>query len=399
MNRYALFLLGVSSIGLRYASCGNILLASEVLSPSHQIWNYALAEGLMAKGHNVTMLGPFADRGNSSDKYHPLLLEGYLDLLLQNEDLDLKSFSDLQPIPFMRALINYSLKVCNHSYHTRGFKTLLSYPRDFRFDLIIIEVTQNACLYPLIQRFGYPPSIAATAFLLPPYAAANFGNQLYTSYLPAYFSDYGGDMGFLQRLANHVFTYADATVRWDYEMQTIEKMARRVFGEDMDSMARLMRHMTVMLCNLDPVVTHPQPLPPNIVPVGGLHVKRAKKLPGNLLAIMENSKNGVILFSLGTNIQSANLGRKTLRALLDAFSKLKLTVLWKFETELNVTLPKNVIVRKWLPQNDILGHRNTKLFISHCGALGTYEAVYHGVPMVGMPFFADQKNNRQQFGR
>jgi glucuronosyltransferase len=44
----------------------------------------------------------------------------------------------------------------------------------------------------------------------------------------------------------------------------------------------------------------------------------------------------------------------------------------------------------WLPQNDILGHPKTKLFITHSGSNGQYEALYHGVPMLGIPMFAEQ---------
>lgn len=48
---------------------------------------------------------------------------------------------------------------------------------------------------------------------------------------------------------------------------------------------------------------------------------------------------------------------------------------------------------KWLPQNDILGHNNTRLFITHGGANGLAEASYHGVPMICSPFFGDQHDN------
>lgn len=32
------------------------------------------------------------------------------------------------------------------------------------------------------------------------------------------------------------------------------------------------------------------------------------------------------------------------------------------------------------------------LFFTHCGMHGVLEAVHHGVPMVGMPVFADQQD-------
>ena len=44
----------------------------------------------------------------------------------------------------------------------------------------------------------------------------------------------------------------------------------------------------------------------------------------------------------------------------------------------------------WQPQNDILGHPKTKLFITHCGSGSQHEALFHGVPMLGIPMFAEQ---------
>ena len=39
------------------------------------------------------------------------------------------------------------------------------------------------------------------------------------------------------------------------------------------------------------------------------------------------------------------------------------------------------------------GHPNARLFINHAGMLGTQETIYHGVPILALPFGNDQKAN------
>lgn len=109
---------------------------------------------------------------------------------------------------------------------------------------------------------------------------------------------------------------------------------------------------------------------------------------------LDGAEHGAILFSLGSNIKSSDLDEKKVHALLKAFGKLKQRVLWKWDTEL-LGIPENVIVSKWLPQDGILAHKNMRLFISHCGLGSVIEAKFYGVPILAIPFFADQPGNAE----
>lgn len=96
---------------------------------------------------------------------------------------------------------------------------------------------------------------------------------------------------------------------------------------------------------------------------------------------------------MGSYINSDSLTMELIKIFLDVFAKLPYTVFWKFES--NLRTPENVIIKNWLPLNDMLAHKNIKLFITHGGALSTQEAAYHGVPVMGIPVFLDQHSNTQ----
>jgi hypothetical protein len=58
-------------------TCGfNILYVAAVASPSHHIWNRALAFELANRGHNVTHIGPDQDDVPKPHNYSHILLEG-----------------------------------------------------------------------------------------------------------------------------------------------------------------------------------------------------------------------------------------------------------------------------------------------------------------------------------
>ena len=68
---------------------------------------------------------------------------------------------------------------------------------------------------------------------------------------------------------------------------------------------------------------------------------------------MDSAKDGVIYFSMGSNLKSKDLPDEVKTSLLKMFGSLKQTVLWKFE-EVLPNLPKNVHILEWAPQQAIL---------------------------------------------
>ena len=61
------------------------------------------------------------------------------------------------------------------------------------------------------------------------------------------------------------------------------------------------------------------------------------------------------------------------------------------------TIPANLKVVEWLPQNDLLGHEKTRAFVSHMGINGATEAAYHGVPIVAASVYSDNFANALKF--
>ncbi|XP_050497645.1 UDP-glycosyltransferase UGT5-like isoform X2 [Diabrotica virgifera virgifera] len=369
----------------------NILYAYDVPSPSHEIWNYELAAALVAKGHNVTMFSPLPKQGQGQKNYHTIQIEGLLDRV--KEVFNLNDIIENNDFENLLLYHHWGTFTCEHTVQSKGFSKLLSYPRD-SFDLLLVQYSLSPCLLYLIQAFNYPPTVVTTPFLLPAFLAETFGSDVQPAYIASYVLNHNGKFTFFDRLRNFALLKMDTLLRDFYLNDKIKEYATKGFGKDLAPLDSLTNHVSLVLCNTIPGFHPAQPLAPNIVPVGGLHITPAKKLPEEFMNIMDNTKDGVILMSFGTNIHSANLKDDKKNSIINALGQLKQTVLWKFDKDLD-NLPKNVIIRKWVPQKEILAHPNLKLIISHGGALSSVEASAIGVPVLGIPFLLDQNANIQ----
>jgi glucuronosyltransferase len=143
-------------------------------------------------------------------------------------------------------------------------------------------------------------------------------------------------------------------------------------------------------------LTFPRPLLPDIVEVGGMHCRPAQPLPKDLDDFLTGAEHGFIYFSMGSVLQTDQMPEEMRQKFLNVFSRLKQRVLWKWNSGEMPNVPSNVKLSSWLPQQDILGHPNIRIFMTHGGLLSSQEAAYHGVPLIGIPMFADQDLNTQQ---
>ncbi|XP_023937624.2 UDP-glucosyltransferase 2 [Bicyclus anynana] len=173
---------------------------------------------------------------------------------------------------------------------------------------------------------------------------------------------------------------------------------QKLFGTDVPSIRELYNNVDLLFLNIHRIWTDNQPYPPNVIHIGGIHTHPPTKgLPKDLDLLMNNAKNGVIYFSLGTNVNTTNLPFDKIQVITKVFSQLPYDIIWKCNQDSIPGKTENVKLYKWVPQADLLKHPKIKLFITQAGLQSTDEAIEAGVPVIGIPIFGDQWYNAEKY--
>ena len=374
------------------------VLIVPLIGKSHVFAMTAIGEELTRRGHQVTIILPenfpvskdLASNGTGITVERYLFADGeskvsYEETMTNMTKLFLEKKIGI--LEMMRSSRSLTEAECSRLVvHNDAMMDKLA---KVGFDIALVDSNfMMKYTYLLPHRLGVP--WISYADMLDPLMARV---PMLPSFVPHQLLTFTDRMSFVERLVNTVVSVAVSVVLPfpDPAEEILDKYRR--YGS-FDSLNELMSRSLLWLVPRDVVLDYPKPSMPNMVEIGGLTAKPAEGiLPAELEAFMADAKGGVILVTFGSTVSTLPI--LVAEKFLSTFEQLQdFKIIWRFvNAGHKLTVPKNVLVAQWLPQNDILADPRVKLFITHCGNNGQYEAIYHGVPMIGFPLTGDQPYN------
>ncbi|XP_058066146.1 UDP-glucosyltransferase 2-like [Anopheles bellator] len=298
----------------------NILYINTVASPSHFGWNRALVYALADRGHNLTVFGVDAEKDPPANVTFILIENVYKSLYSDsNMNMDFFEMTKMNVFAMLKMYDDYVLTVCDIVLRNEGVKRLYDYPADFGFDLIINDYLSGPCLSALAHhRFGQPPVVAVTAYHGASTTLSMTGVFQNSALIPNHALDAMEKMSYRERFVNLLANMWEEMLHRCDMISKSNQMLRR-YEPSLPDVGEFLRQTKLVLLNANPIIQFTEPLMPNIIPVGGLQIVKTKPLPEDLATLLDRSgPGGVVLFSLGTNVRSDQLGVVRINGILDA---------------------------------------------------------------------------------
>lgn len=285
-------------------------------------------------------------------------------------------------------------------------KQLLEDPNT-TFDLVIVcKFMGGEPGYYLAHRWKAPTAIYVTAQSNLPFVSTAMGQPFNPAYNPLPVLPFLNPMTFLERVQNTL-------VSWIFEhvlintimMSRVNALLDKHFpGEERPSILDLEKNTSVAFTFGHPLILDGMsPATPNFVQLGMMNCRRpGKPFPtgDKIGTFLNNSKNGVILVSFGSVIRPSLLTAENQKILLNIFGRFpQYDFLWKWDLDSMEGKPDNVMLSKWLPQQDILAHPKLKVFVTHAGQSSFQETLCHQKPMVAICVLGDQLVNAREAER
>jgi len=250
--------------------CANILGVFPIEAPSHQIVFDSYMSELHRRGHNVTVYSHFPN----------IASERYTRIEINNESL-----FDLNVVTMDRMYSSSILNSYKHMFHLISYADVYTQSDVLRklyaqsehaYDLIVTETCNTDLYLALIERFR-APFIAWTTSSIFVWSADRMGASSHPAYVPLLMTPHGTHMDFVERMYNTILRtiafykyYTDSSI-------SSQKIASKRY-ESSSPLTELVLRTSFLFANTHYTVWGSRPLPPNVIEVGGLHIKPSKPL-------------------------------------------------------------------------------------------------------------------------
>uniref|UniRef100_A0A336MNB0 UDP-glucuronosyltransferase n=1 Tax=Culicoides sonorensis TaxID=179676 RepID=A0A336MNB0_CULSO len=268
------------------------------------------------------------------------------------------------------------------------------------FDAIISGFSESWVFFGLSQTLNAPIILIAPQ-KLSIMVESFIGVYAHDSFVANPFLRLNDKMNFIERCIN---TLVNILMRLliQFAIWNQEDLFAEFFPNSKSNLRQTVRtSVQLVLMNSHFTVNKPLPYMTNMIEVGGLHIPDTlNRLPDPLKRFMDEAATGVIYFCMGSTLKLNDLDLDKKLLIINALKKssMRIVIKWDDEATLNELTPNSKFyVSNWLPQNEILAHPNVRAYVTHGGILSTTEAIFYGIPIVGMPIFTDQRNNIKTF--
>ncbi|KAF5280450.1 hypothetical protein FQR65_LT03259 [Abscondita terminalis] len=362
----------------------NILAVFFVPSISHQVVFQPIWKELSLRGHKVTVLTPNPLKDSSLTNLTEIDLSFAYDII-RKANLQDSINKDRAMTEVIRDIFILMTTFVEEELKYEPVQALLQDDTK-KFDLVIVEYL-DPTFTALSAKYKCPLiGITSLGALITAHDA--IGNPSHPILNPDILLPFTGPMTFYDRLYS---VYFSMWIRYEYyynRLPKLDALARKYISNDIPYLGDIEKNMSLLFLNVNPIIHNIRPNVPAVIELGKMHLQTPKALPK-----ANKATEGVVYFSLGSNVRSANLSVDVREKIIQALSQLPYKVLWKWEDDNLPNQPKNVITSKWFPQQDVLRHPNVKVFLTQGGLQSMEESINGGVPLVGMPFFGDQPLN------
>jgi glucuronosyltransferase len=373
---------------------GKVLLYPVTLGQNSHIVNFVrLGKILRNRGYQVHLLIG-ADAGSWDE------LNKTFDVIHRNPSAGKSDIDSMAVTLQWSAMSAYQFVVWLADKLLRQCEALLSRPNILtniqreRYDLLIADFIDNCGR--IVSEYLNIPTIA--------YSAAGFVGDVslfpdMPSFIPA--SPMSrlepGKMTFYHRIENAVEYAASVFLWYPYWFGSFQTLREKYhMNSSLDIRNSYLRALKMI--RSDFVLDYPRPVMPNVVTIEGIFSEDPKPLPLSIETFVDGAgSDGVIVVCFGTLIGRLDEKRNELFARV--LARFPQRVVWRVTGTRPASLGNNTLAVDWLPQNDLLGHASTRLFVSHCGLSSSMEAAYNAIPVVAMPICTDGFQNARKLSR